>query len=120
MYGQTNCFILPTGVYGAWEMKDNEVWICAERSIKNMAYQGLTKEENKWEKICDVQGEKIIGLPLRSPLTKYSTIYCYPMMTISMTKGTGIVTSVPSDSPDDFAALRDLKKKKDLREKYNL
>ena len=26
--------------------------------------------------------------------------------------GTGVVTSVPSDSPDDFAALRDLKKKK--------
>ena len=25
--------------------------------------------------------------------------------------GTGVVTSVPSDSPDDYAALRDLKKK---------
>ena len=25
--------------------------------------------------------------------------------------GTGVVTSVPSDSPDDFAALRDLKAK---------
>jgi len=26
--------------------------------------------------------------------------------------GTGVVTSVPSDSPDDYAALRDLKNKK--------
>ena len=26
--------------------------------------------------------------------------------------GTGIVTSVPSDSPDDYAALRDVKSKK--------
>ena len=26
--------------------------------------------------------------------------------------GTGVVTSVPSDAPDDLAALRDLKKKK--------
>jgi leucyl-tRNA synthetase len=42
------------------------------------------------------------------------------MMSISMNKGTGIVTSVPSDSPDDFAALRDLKTKKNLREKYGL
>ena len=25
--------------------------------------------------------------------------------------GTGIVTSVPSDAPDDYAALRDVKKK---------
>jgi len=30
------------------------------------------------------------------------------MLTISMTKGTGVVTSVPSDAPDDFAAMRDL------------
>ena len=37
-----------------------------------------------------------------------------------MNKGTGVVTSVPSDSPDDYAALIDLKKKKALREKYNL
>lgn len=28
-----------------------------------------------------------------------------------MFSGTGIVTSVPSDAPDDYAALRDLKKK---------
>ena len=34
--------------------------------------------------------------------------------------GTGVVTSVPSDAPDDFAALRDLKKKKAFREKYKL
>ena len=25
--------------------------------------------------------------------------------------GTGVVTSVPSDAPDDYAALRDVKKK---------
>ena len=37
------------------------------------------------------------------------------MMNISMHKGTGLVTSVPSDSPDDFAALTDLKVKKALR-----
>jgi leucyl-tRNA synthetase len=37
-----------------------------------------------------------------------------------MDKGTGIVTSVPSDSPDDYAALNDLKKKKPLREKFGI
>lgn len=31
-----------------------------------------------------------------------------------------MVTSVPSDAPDDFAALVDLKKKKALREKYGI
>ena len=42
------------------------------------------------------------------------------MKTISMTKGTGIVTSVPSDSPDDWAALRDLQTKPAMREEYGV
>lgn len=40
------------------------------------------------------------------------------MLSIKADKGTGIVTSVPSDSPDDYAALTDLKKKQAFREKY--
>lgn len=42
------------------------------------------------------------------------------MLTIREDKGTGIVTSVPSDSPDDYAALVDLKKKPALRAKYSI
>jgi len=41
-------------------------------------------------------------------MTSYDVVYALPMQTISMGKGTGIVTSVPSDAPDDWAALRDL------------
>lgn len=40
------------------------------------------------------------------------------MLSIKPDKGTGVVTSVPSDSPDDYAALTDLKKKPAFREKY--
>ena len=32
-------------------------------------------------------------------------------------QGTGVVTSVPSDSPDDYAALRDLKNKAAFRDR---
>ena len=69
-----------------------------------------------------------MGLPLKAPLTSYDIIYTLPMLTIKEEKGkeqldmsyitlfpptgTGVVTSVPSDAPDDYAALRDLKKKK--------
>ncbi len=42
------------------------------------------------------------------------------MLTVSMNKGTGIVTSVPSDAPDDWAALRDFQTKEALRKKYNV
>jgi leucyl-tRNA synthetase len=30
------------------------------------------------------------------------------MLSISMSKGTGVVTSVPSDSPDDYAVMVEL------------
>lgn len=63
-------------------------------------------------------GQELIGLKLKAPLTKYEYVYALPMLTITMNKGTGIVTSVPSDAPDDWAALRDLQTKKGLREKY--
>ncbi len=39
MYGQTNCFLLPEGEYGAFEMKDGTVFVCSERSMLNMSYQ---------------------------------------------------------------------------------
>jgi len=42
------------------------------------------------------------------------------MLTIKEDKGTGVVTSVPSDSPDDYAALCDLKKKPLLRSKFGI
>lgn len=61
-----------------------------------------------------------MGLALKAPLSSYEVVYSLPMMTISMFKGTGIVTSVPSDSPDDYAALRDLQNKPALRAKFNL
>ena len=56
-----------------------------------------------------------MGLPLKAPHAIYPKVYTLPLLTISMTKGTGVVTSVPSDAPDDYAALRDLQKKPAVR-----
>lgn len=72
----------------------------------------MTSEFGKSELIGDVKGEAMIGLECSAPLTSYEKIYVWPMLNISMDKGTGIVTSVPSDAPDDYAVLVDLKKKK--------
>ena len=57
---------------------------------------------------------------MESPLTSYQVLYALPMLTIKEDKGTGIVTSVPSDSPDDFVALRDLKTKQPFRQKFGV
>jgi len=56
-----------------------------------------------------------LGLPIRAPLAVNQKIYTLPMMTISMKKGTGVVTCVPSDSPDDWMAISDLRNKKAFR-----
>ena len=101
-------------------MKNDEVFICSERSAQNMAYQSLTKTEKVVEKICDIEGDDLIGLPLQAPLCQFPCVYSLPMFGISMNKGTGVVTSVPSDSPDDYATLRDLQQKKELRDKYKV
>jgi leucyl-tRNA synthetase len=113
MYGQTNCFIKADGEYGLYEMANGDFFVMSDRAAKGMAYQELTKEERKWPCLAKVMGEDVIGKKLKAPLAKYEFVYALPMSTISMVKGTGIVTSVPSDSPDDFVMLRDLKKKPD-------
>lgn len=121
MYGQTNCFVLPDGEYGAWEVNEaGDVFLCSERSARNMSFQGLSREFGKT--VCKgvFRGEQLLGLPLRAPNATFPIVYCLPLFTISMDKGTGVVTSVPSDAPDDYAALRDLKQKPALREKFGL
>ncbi len=120
MYGQTNCFVLPDGEYGVYKMKSGEYFVCSERSAKNMAYQDLTPVEGKYEAAFKVKGKDLIGVPLKAPLAQYERVYTLPMLNISMKKGTGVVTSCPSDAPDDWATLKDLQKKKELRAKFGV
>ena len=120
MYGQTNCYVLPEGKYGIYEMKNDELWICSHKSVRNMSFQDLTPMYGKATEVCHVEGNKLIGLKVKAPLASYDHVYIWPMLDISMDKGTGIVTSVPSDAPDDYAVLSDLKNKKALREKFGL
>ena len=108
MYGQTNCFVKPNGTYGAYLMNDDEVFICSERSALNMSHQELSSPPGEPKCLLTLKGQQVIGMPLSAPLAQYETVYALPLLTIDMKKGTGVVTSVPSDAPDDYAALRDL------------
>ncbi|KAA8495692.1 Leucine--tRNA ligase, cytoplasmic [Porphyridium purpureum] len=121
MYGQTNCWVQPDGEYGAFEVSTNgDVFICTERSARNMCYQGLSPEHGKVSKVCDLRGWDLIGLALRAPNAMIETVYVLPLLTVSAAKGTGVVTSVPSDAPDDFRGLQDLKEKPALRQKFGV
>ena len=120
MYGQTNFFVKPDGDYGMFRMKNGEVWVCSDQSALGMSYQEMFPERGKPVKVGSVKGETIICTRVKAPLSHYPHVYCLPMLSISMGKGTGVVTSVPSDSPDDYAVLIEFKKKKAFREKYGL
>ncbi|OQR70265.1 leucine--tRNA ligase [Tropilaelaps mercedesae] len=120
MYGQTNCWVSPDIEYVAHEVSGGDVFISTYRSAFNMCYQGICRINGQVRVLAKVSGVDLMGAALSAPLTSYKTIYTLPMLTIKEDKGTGIVTSVPSDSPDDFAAMRDLKNKAPLRRKYGI
>jgi len=47
MYGQTNCWILPNGTYGVYQINEKEAFILTERAAKNLSFQGFSPEEKK-------------------------------------------------------------------------
>ncbi|KAM9312433.1 leucine--tRNA ligase, cytoplasmic isoform 2-T2 [Gastrophryne carolinensis] len=120
MFGQTNCWLRPDMPYIAFETVNGDIFICTQRAARNMSYQGFTKDNGVVPVVKELMGEDLLGAALSAPLTSYKVIYALPMLTIKEDKGTGVVTSVPSDAPDDIAALRDLKKKQALRVKYGI
>eukprot|EP01125_Pyxidicula_operculata_P021751 TRINITY_DN8610_c0_g1_i1.p1 TRINITY_DN8610_c0_g1~~TRINITY_DN8610_c0_g1_i1.p1 ORF type:complete len:1095 (-),score=332.96 TRINITY_DN8610_c0_g1_i1:700-3957(-) len=120
MYGQTNCWVLPDGDYGAYKINDKEIFVCTARAARNLAFQDMSPEYGKVEELLTFQGKDLIGAAVRAPLSAYPVVYVYPLFSININKTTGVVTSVPSDSPDDCAAFRDVKSKAQLREKFGL
>jgi leucyl-tRNA synthetase len=85
-----------------------------------MAYQEKTKIPKKAEPLLKIKGEELIGVKISAPLSVHKEVYLFPMETISMSKGTGIVTSVPSDSPDDYINLLNFKNDEKLRNKWGI
>lgn len=120
MYGQTNVWVLPEGEYGVFEINAGEVFICSPKSALNMAFQNLSPKRGQVSRIGTVQGKDLLGCAVSAPYAKYDKVYCLPLTTIKMDKGTAVVTSVPSDAPDDYAALMDLKNKPAFREKFGI
>ncbi|KAG4304749.1 hypothetical protein PORY_001802 [Pneumocystis oryctolagi] len=112
IYGQTCCFVNPDISYGIFESNNpNEYFFCTLRAAKNMAFQKLSPGKGIINKIVDLMGSSVIGTKIKAPLSIYDEVYILPMESILIEKGTGIVMSVPSDSPDDYITTLDLSKK---------
>lgn len=112
MYGQTCCFVGPKLNYGIFKVNETDYYLITDRAARNMAYQGIFAKEGVIEKAAEIQGSDIVGTLVNAPLSLHKEgVRVLPMESVLPTKGTGVVTSVPSDSPDDYATVMDLAKK---------
>ncbi|ODV97801.1 hypothetical protein PACTADRAFT_83214 [Pachysolen tannophilus NRRL Y-2460] len=108
MLGQTCCFVSPNIDYGIFDAGNNEYYICTERAFKNMSYQKLTPKRGYFKSVIDINGKTLIGSKIHAPLAVHKELRILPMETVLASKGTGVVTCVPSDSPDDFITQKEL------------
>lgn len=119
MYGQTCCFVGPKITYGLFKVSETEYFVCTKRAAWNMAFQGRFFSKDKFPRsqselpaVVDLPGPDCVGTLVEAPLSVHTNgIRILPMETVSPTKGTGVVTCVPSDSPDDYATVKELEKK---------
>ena len=121
MYGQTCCFVGPKINYAVFKVSENEFYVVTKRAAWNMAFQGTFFKSDKFAKdsselpaVLELTGADVVGTLVNAPLSIHKEgVRILPMESVLPTKGTGVVTSVPSDSPDDYATVMDLAKKAD-------
>ncbi|TAQ85897.1 hypothetical protein B7494_g5788 [Chlorociboria aeruginascens] len=111
VYGQSNLFVSPEIVYGIFQISDNDYFFMTDRAARNMAFQGIFPNWGVFPKVVGLKGFDVIGSKVDAPMSHQKSVYVVPMDTIKEAKGTGVVISVPSDSPDDYAMTVELSKK---------
>lgn len=113
VFGQTNLWVNPEITYKEVEA-GGETWVMSGKAAEKLKYQ---KDDVK--EIGEIEGEELIGKTAEAPKVDHKLIilpaeFCDPNM------GTGIVTSVPSDAPYDYIALKELQGDEGLLERYDL
>jgi len=101
VFGQTNLWVDP-GVEYVVVRVDGEKWIVSEPCAKKLGDQQHEVEVVGTRTGRVLMGKHAIAPVIHRPLMILPSAFCDPW------KGTGIVTSVPSDAPDDWMGLHDL------------
>lgn len=101
VFGQTNVWVDPAHTYLVMT-KGADKWIVNETAAKTLPYQfdDLALLDG-----FHVPGKFLLGMRVKAPGTGAS-LPVLPAAFVKHEKGTGIVTSVPSDSPQDLLSLR--------------
>ncbi|MBN1923527.1 MAG: leucine--tRNA ligase [Nanoarchaeota archaeon] len=113
VFGQTNLWVNPDTSYVRIKVGKEE-WVVSE-----IAYEKLKWQQKDLEKLGNVKGSTLIGRYAKAPMIK-KEIIILPGLFVNPNVGTGIVTSVPSDAPFDYIALKMLQRDENLCKKYGL
>jgi leucyl-tRNA synthetase len=113
VYGQTNFWVNPEVEYVIIR-RNGEKWVISRPSYDKMRYQkdGLELEGT-------IQGSDLVGKMCIAPVI-HRAIPVLPAGFCKPEVGTGLVTSVPSDAPDDWMALKLLQADDATLSKYHL
>ena len=109
IFGQTNIWINP-GIKYMEAQVGNEIWILSKEAIEKLKYQRNDIKEKGYTK------EKLIGEYVIAPLIDRK-LMILPSKFVDGDVGSGIVTSVPSDAPYDYVALKTLQDMKETAKK---
>ena len=113
VYGQTNLWVSPDENYAVVDVNGEE-WIMSEAAAQKLMYQ-----KDEVYVVDHIKGEEMIGEKATAPMI-HRDIPIFPAEFTDPNVGSGIVTSVPSDSPYDWIALKELKDNDGLLDKYGL
>lgn len=112
IFGQTNLWINPTIKYIEANMGE-ETWVMSEEAFEKLSYQKKNIKKKGYYK------GKLIGQHAVAPIIN-KKLLILPSRFVDADVGTGIVTSVPSDAPYDYIALRELQEQPLVIKKYGL
>ncbi|MFP4546111.1 MAG: leucine--tRNA ligase, partial [Methanomassiliicoccales archaeon] len=113
VYGQTNFWAHPDADY-LKVRKGQETWV-----ISRPAYQKMVHQKDDMEVLDTIPGKDLIGMWCEAPVI-HREIPVLPARFVDPQVGSGLVTSVPSDAPDDWISLKELKEDMDLLEEFDL
>lgn len=113
VYGQTNMWVGPDMEYVKAEIS-GEIWIISKECAEK-----LEQQEKDIEIVGTITGKELLGKYCTAPGIDREIIIL-PANFCDPEKGTGLVTCVPSDAPDDWMGLHDLQQSKEECEKYGL
>jgi len=113
VFGQTNLWVDPEATYVLADV-DGERWVVNRECVEKLADQG-----RRVAVLEEVPGAGLVGKTCVAPVIR-RPIPIFPSTFIDPSRGTGLVTSVPSDAPDDWIALQDLRADPGTLQRYAL